>query len=219
MTKLEIGHLMLLITTAITGTAFAGQEPAFQERYPRYHIHTADVIALNFSFTPDFNQTVTVQPDGYITLREVGDVHVQDKTTPEVEQAVRTAYGKVLHDPVVTVELKEFEKPYFVVGGEVTHPGKYDLRGETTVVQAVTIAGGLNDRAKSSEVLLFRRISNDLVEVKKVDMKAMLSAKNLSEDLHLRPGDMILIPRTNISKISRFIPFPSLGMYFNPAVH
>jgi len=194
----------------------AGQQPAFQERYPRYRIHAGDVLALSFSFTPEFNQSVIVQPDGYITLREVGDIHVVDKTIPEVVEAVRTAYSKVLHDPVITLELKEFEKPYFVVGGEVMHPGKYDLRGDTTVVQAVTIAGGLSDRAKSSEILLFRRYSDDLVEVKKVNIKRMLSAMDLTEDLHLRAGDMILVPRTTISKISRFIPVPSLGMYFSP---
>ncbi|HYR88192.1 MAG TPA: polysaccharide biosynthesis/export family protein [Terriglobia bacterium] len=189
---------------------------AFQERNPRYRVHVGDVMDLSFPFTPEFNQTVTVQPDGYINLRGVGDVQVQDKTTPEVVDIVRAAYNNVLRDPAVTVELKDFEKPYFVVGGEVVHPGKFDLRGETTVTQALSIAGGFNDRAKNSEVLLFRRVSDKLVEVKKVDVKRMLAAKDLSEDLHLRPGDMILIPKTKFATISRFIPIPTLGMYFNP---
>jgi polysaccharide export outer membrane protein len=213
MKKLKV----LILILSLSGI-LAGQEPAFQERHPRYRIHEGDVIAFTFSFTPEFNQTVTVQPDGYITLRDVGDIQVLNKTTPEVVDSVRTAYDKVLHDPVVSIELKDFEKPYFVVGGEVGHPGKFDLRGDTTVIQAITMAGGLNDRARSSELLLFRRVSKDTVEVKRVDMKHMVSIKDLSEDLHLRSGDMILVPRTNMSKISRFIPFPSLGMYFNPAV-
>ena len=197
----------------------AAQEPTFQERHPRYRIHAGDVIAFNFSFTPEFNQSVTVQPDGFITLREVGDIQVVEKTSPEVIDAVRTAYAKVLHDPVISIKLKDFEKPYFVVGGEVSHPGKFDLHGDTTVVQAVTMAGGLNDRARSSEILLFRRISKDTVEVKRVDFKRMVAMKDLSEDLHLQSGDMVLVPKSNMAKISRFIPFPSLGMYFNPAVH
>jgi polysaccharide export outer membrane protein len=208
-----IASMVLMFAATLVA---AGQEPAFQERYPRYRIHSGDVLALSFSFTPEFNQSVTVQPDGYVMLRDVGDIHVVDKTVPEVVEAVRTAYNKILHDPVITLELKEFEKPYFVVGGEVMHPGKYDLRSDTTVVQAVTIAGGMSDRAKSSEILLFRRYSDDLMEVKKVNIKQMLSAMNLTEDLHLRAGDMILVPRTTISKISRFVPVPGLGMYFNP---
>src|SRR5438477_4494515 len=109
MKKLKVALLILFLTRTL-----AGQEPTFQERHPRYRIHVGDVIAFNFSFTPDFNQTVTVQPDGFITLRAVGDIQIEDKTTPEVVEAVRAAYGKVLHDPVITVELKDFEKPYFV---------------------------------------------------------------------------------------------------------
>jgi polysaccharide biosynthesis/export protein len=207
-----------LLLVALVGTSL-GQEPSFQERNPRYRIHPGDVIAFNFSFTPDFNQTVTVQPDGYITLREIGDVRVQDKTTPEVIETVRLAYGKVLNDPVITIELKDFEKPYFVVGGEVKSPGKFDLRGATTVVQAVTMAGGFNDRAKTTEVVLFRRISEDTVEAKRINIKRMVNDRDLSEDMHLRAGDLILVPRTNMSKIARFIPVPSLGMYFNPLFH
>ena len=47
--------------------------PTFQERYPRYRLHAGDILDLTFTFTPEFNQTVTVQPDGYINLRGVGD--------------------------------------------------------------------------------------------------------------------------------------------------
>jgi polysaccharide biosynthesis/export protein len=215
MKTLKIALLIFLFAITLR----AQQEPTFQPRHPRYLIHSGDVIAFNFSFTPEFNQTVTVQPDGFITLREVGDIQVQDKTSPEVIDAVRAAYSKVLHDPVISIELKEFEKPYFVVGGEVSKPGKYDLRGDTTVVQAITIAGGTNDRARTAEILLFRRVSKDLVEVKRVDMKRMVSMKNLSEDLHLQAGDMILVPKSNMAKISKFIPFPTASMYFSPGIH
>jgi polysaccharide export outer membrane protein len=148
----------------------------------------------------------------------VGDIQVLDKTAPEVIETVRKAYGRILNDPAISIELKEFERPYFVVGGEVAHPGKFDLRSDTTVMQAVTLAGGLSDRAKSSQLLVFRRVSQDTVEVRKVDIKRMVHNQDLSEDLHLQPGDMILVPRTNMSKISRFIPYPSMGMYFSPAI-
>jgi len=194
----------------------SNQEPSFQERYPRYRLRAGDVLELNFPFSPEFNQSVGVQPDGYINLRGIGEIRVQDKTTPEVVESLRTAYSKILRDPTITVELKDFEKPYFVVGGEVAKPGKYDLRGDTTVVEAITIAGGVSEKSKTSKVLLFRRVSDDWVEVKEVDMKRMLHEQDLSEDLHLHPGDMILVPKSVFAKITRFIPLPNLGMYFNP---
>jgi polysaccharide export outer membrane protein len=216
---------LLLVVTAFEGALpLAGQSgplaqdarPAFQERYPRYRIRPGDVMELSFPFTPEFNQSVTVQPDGYINLRGVGDLRVQDKTTTEVVTALNTAYRGVLREPDISVKLIEFEKPYFIVGGEVAHPGKFDLRGDTTVSQAVAIAGGFSDRAKSSEVVLFRRVSDNWAEVRKVNLKRMLNKQDLAEDLHLRPGDMLLVPRSSLSKITRFIPVPSLGMYFNP---
>src|SRR5437588_8901159 len=65
------------------------QTPTLQERYPRYRLRAGDVLDLNFPFTPEFNQTITVQPDGYITLRALGEMRVQDKDTAEVFKAVR----------------------------------------------------------------------------------------------------------------------------------
>lgn len=190
-------------------------QPSLERRNPRYQLCRGDVLELDFPFTPEFNQTPTIQPDGYITLRGVGDLHVEGQTVPELTQALRTAYGKILRDPVITIALKDFDKPYFIVSGQVGRPGKYDLRGDTTVTQALAIAGGFNDNAKHSQVLLFRQASNDWVEVKKLNLKQMLRTQNLSEDLHLRPGDMLFVPKSAVSKIKPWIPYPSLGLYLN----
>lgn len=192
------------------------QTPSFQQRYPRYRLEGGDVVNLNFRFTPDYNQTVTVQPDGYITLMEVGEMHVKGMTAPELVQALRNAYGPILHDPVITADIKDFQKPYFIVGGQVNRPGKYDLRGDTTVLQAIAIAGDFNERSKVSQVLLLRRVSDEWVETKKVDMKKMLRLRDLSEDLHLRPGDMVFVPKSALPKLEHFIPVPSIGMFMNP---
>src|SRR5437867_9660472 len=91
----------------------------------RYRLRSGDVLGLSFPFVPDFNQTVTVQPDGFITLRALGMLRVESMTVPELTDTLRTEYSTILQDPLVTVELKEFEKPYFVVAGEVERPGKY----------------------------------------------------------------------------------------------
>jgi polysaccharide export outer membrane protein len=176
-------------------------------------------MELTFPFTTEFNQTVTVQPDGFINLLTVGDVRVQDKTTADVVAIVRAAYSKVLHEPAINVRLTQFEKPYIVLGGEVAKPGKYDYTGDTTVIEAVNIAGGFTDKAKRGEVLLFRRVSDKWAEVKKIDIQRMLKKQDLTEDLHLRPGDMVLVSKSPMSKIARYIPVPTVGTYFSPVVH
>lgn len=183
-----------------------------QKRDSRYRLCKDDVLQLTFNFTPEFNQNVTVQPDGYITLQGVGDIHVEGESIPELRQTLKDAYGKILHEPVISIELKDFEKPYFIASGQVGKPGKYDLRGDTTVTQAVAIAGGFNDAAKHSQVYLFRRISNDWVETRKIDVKKMLKDGKLTEDVHLQPGDMLFVPKNAMSKISRFIPYPGVGV-------
>jgi polysaccharide export outer membrane protein len=162
---------------------------------------------------------VTVQPDGYITLRGVDGIRVEGQTIPEVANSLQTAYTKILHDPVINIELKDFEKPYFIVGGEVGHPGKFDLRGETTATEAVAIAGGLRDSAKHSQVLLFRRVSEGWVQTTKINMKKMLHEANLDEDAHLQAGDFLYVPKNTLSKMERFIPTSSISMYANPVPH
>jgi len=196
----------------------AAEHPELHHRNPRYQLVKDDVLQLNFALTPEFNQTVTVQPDGFITLLGVGDLHVEGQTVPDVTESIRAAYSKTLHNPILTVRLTEFEKPYFIAGGEVGHPGKFELRGDTTLTEAVAIAGGFTESSKHSQVWLFRRVSNDWVETRQFNLKKMLKSGNLHEDAHLRPGDMLYVPRNTYSKIKRFIPVATLGTFFNPGL-
>jgi polysaccharide export outer membrane protein len=197
----------------------ASRLPMLQHRNQRYQLHSADVLQLTFPYTPEFNQSVTVQPDGYISLRGAEDIRVEGQTLPEVSKSLRIAYSRVLHDPVINIELKDFEKPYFIVGGEVGHPGKFDLRDETTAAQAVAIAGGLRDSAKHSQILLFHRVPKGWMQVKRLNLKKMLNDANLEEDAYLQAGDFLYVPKNTFSKIQRFIPSSSMGMYANPALH
>jgi protein involved in polysaccharide export with SLBB domain len=192
--------------------------PELHRRNPRYQLCKDDVLQLNFALTPDLNQTVNVQPDGYITLLGVGDLHVEGKTIPEVTESIRLAYAKTLHNAILTVRLTDFEKPYFIVGGEVGHAGKFELRGDTTVTEAVAIAGGFTENSKHSQVWLFRRVSNDWAETQQFDLKKMLKSGNLREDAHLRPGDMLYVPKNTLSKMKRFIPVATIGTYMNPGI-
>lgn len=97
-------------------------------------------------------------------------------------------------------------------------PGKYDLRGVTTASQAIEIAGGFVDFAKNKQVLLFRRYTDDTVEVKVLNLKRVLKNKDLREDVILQPGDMLYVPKTKMAAIDRFLPRSSLGTYFAPAI-
>ncbi len=206
-------------SSAIPGadTGAAPSNPQFSQRYPRYRVVPDDVMDVSFTFSPELNQTVTVQPDGFINLKEVGDIHVQDRTTTEVAELVHKAYANILHDPAITVVLKDFNKPSFIVGGEVHHPGKYDLRENMSVVQAIAVAGSFTDAAKHSEVWLYRRLPDNSVEAKKLNVKKMLASGNVREDIRLQNGDTLFVPQNTISKVKGIVsPRSSVGLTTKP---
>lgn len=186
------------------------QPTGFSERHPRYRLHRSDVLDLAFAFAPEFDQTVTIQPDGFIALRVVGDLHVEGKTVPELTNMLHKSYQTVLKQPNIRVELKDFQQPYFVVGGQVGRPGKYELRDSTTVAEAVAIAGGLTGSSKHSQILLFRVRSEQWVQVIPINLKDLLEKGQLLEDPYLRPGDMVYVPKNFLSKIKEFFPRASL---------
>ena len=193
--------------------------PQLRTRNPRYRLQPNDILELSFRYTPEFDQEVTVQPDGFVQLKGLSnDVKIQGQTVPEVIESIKKAYANVLNDPVVSVVLRDFEKPYFVAGGQVGKPGKYDLRGPTSAAQAIAIAGGFSEYAKNKQVLLFRRYTDDTVEVKVLNLKQALNKKDPREDLMLEPGDMLFVPKTFMATIDRFLPRSSLGTYFSPAI-
>lgn len=190
---------------------------SLQERYPRYTLRSGDSFDLNFEFSPEFNQSLTVQPDGFVSLREIGDIHVSSLTLPELQKVLETKYGSILKQPVISIIPKDLEKSYFIATGEVGKPGKYELRGEITVTEAIAIAGGLApDRAKHSEVVLFRREGDTLGPGKVMDLKKMLKKRDLSEDVYIKPGDLLYVPQNAWSKMRQLIPTPGVGMEMIP---
>ena len=168
----------------------------------RYRITPGDVLEFTFPFVPELNQTVAVQPDGYITLKDIVDLRVQGRTVAQVKADVLTAYTPFVRDPKVTLTLKQFEAPYFVASGEVTKPGRYELRGATTVTQALAVAGGATGKANVSKVLLLRRHAGDDVEVTQVNVTRMYAKHDMSEDPLLRPGDAIVVPKSAFGKLA-----------------
>lgn len=199
-------------------TSSTNANPGLHERYPRYHLRKGDTFDVDFALSPEFDQTVAVQPDGYVTLKGAGSLFVDGQTVPELTESVKEAYAKTLRDPVITIALRDFEKPYFIASGQVGKPGKYDLRSDLTVVEAVAIAGGFTDRSKHSQVVLFRPLPAGGYEAKLLNVKKLLATRNLSEDVHLQPGDLLYVPQNALSKIRPFLPNSSMGAYVGSGV-
>ena len=203
-------------TLASNPTGISSSEPQLEQRYPRYIIQRQDVLKLSFPLSPEMNQTVTVQPDGYINLQNAGGLHAQGLTVPELVDALKKAYAGVLHDPIVDVDLDDFQKPFFTASGQVGKPGKYELRSDITIAEALAIAGGMTPEAKT-QIFLFHKTSNGWVETRKVNMKDILKGKNVNEDASIKPGDMIYVPEKFIANFKKYVPYSfNGGTYITP---
>jgi len=180
--------------------------PIPAERNPRYRMGRNDVLLIFFPLTPELNQKAMVQPDGFISLQSAGSIRVEGLTIPAVIEAVKKAYANILHDPIVDVDLADFQKPFFTVLGQVGKPGQYDLRSDITVTQAIAVAGGFAPTAKT-QVFLYRAVSANWAEVHELKLKDVLNGKNISEDAHIRPGDMIFVPEKFITNFKKYVPY------------
>lgn len=193
-----------------------GDVPELHHRNPRYKIQHSDTLSITFPLSPELDlPKAIVQPDGYINLQGAGSVHIEGMTVPEVVDALKKAYAGVLHEPIIDVDLVDFQKPYFTVSGQVGKPGEYELRHETTIAEAIAMAGGLAPTAKT-QVFFFHRVSSDWLEVKKFNVNDLLHGKNVNEVPRLAPGDMIIVPEKFITKFRKYVPYgvgTGFGLY------
>ena len=205
-TKNQSSNQVVTRNAAADSSATDADRPQLTQRYPRYRINRSDVLNLSFPLSPEFNQTVTVQPDGYITLQGAGSICILGMTVPETSEAIKKAYAKVLHEPIIDVDLRDFQKAYFIVTGQVTKPGQYDLRYDLTASQAIAVAGGFLPTAKT-QVYLYHRSADGWVQARELKLKDFLHGKNVQEDVQIRPGDMIFVPEKTITKVRKYIPY------------
>jgi len=205
----RLGFLLLL-----TGTLLHADEKLHHR--PRYTLRAGDVLDLEYRYTPELNQTVTVLPHGYVNLNVVGDIRISDLTVTQAHDLIVRKLQEKLNDPELNLILKEFQQPYVVVAGEVPKPGKIDLREDTTAMQAILLSGGFSASAKSGQVLLFRKINSEMAEIRVLKLTKVRKTADLEHDIVLEPGDMLLVPRDKVENISRYIKLLNIGTYFNP---
>jgi polysaccharide export outer membrane protein len=196
---------------AATATpAPAGGGPLVVDERERYVIQVSDEVELTYRYTPEFNFTGRIQPDGFISAPVIGDVHIAGYTISQARDVLLKVARQRLRDPEMSFVLKDFVKPLFTVGGEVEKPGQFELRGRVGVLEAVAIAGGFKRSAKGSQVVLLRRFDNDRATARLIDAKALQKMPDPEHDIKLQPGDLIMVPRNKLSYVEPYVPIASL---------
>jgi polysaccharide export outer membrane protein len=174
---------------ASNGPAKATTLPVSAVDNDTYILGGDDVIAVEVWREPDLSGTHTVRPDGKITMPLIKEVQAGGLTPNKVAEAVAEALAKFVNSPDVAVSVEAVRsRRYFVDGEGINRPGAYPLATTTTVLEALTMAGGFREFANKKKIVIMRgdqRIKFNWIEVVK--------GKNLPQNINLENGDRIMV--------------------------
>lgn len=169
-----------------------------------YRIQTGDQLDVKLFYHSELNETVTVRPDGAISLQLVGEAKAAGFTPAELTDALKSAFGKHLRDPEVVVAVKTYAPQRIYVDGEIGKPGIVDYPGEMTLIQALAAAGGMKRSSRSSEVVIIRRDVTKGRQIIVADLRRPAGA-GPAGDTKLLPFDVIYVPRTRIANVNNWV--------------
>jgi len=151
------------------------------------------------------NETVTVRPDGRISLQLVPEITAAGLTPAQLTDSLVQSYAKELANPGITVLVRSFSSQRVYVDGEVNKPGMVALAGPLTVMQSIAEAGGLKDTAKPSQILVIRKTQDNKPLAITVDIDDARNAAQGSQDILLAPYDIVYVPKSAVANVNQFI--------------
>jgi polysaccharide export outer membrane protein len=158
-----------------------------------YVIGSGDRLSIDVWKEPDLSKQVTVRLDGKISLPLIEDVVAGGLTSAELRTQLTEKYRQYVDSPVVSVTVLESHSKKIYLVGKVTKPGEYPLQKNMTVVQAISLAGGLGEWADGSNIRLIRKIKG-VEKTFRVDYDAIVFGKDLAQNVQLEPDDTIFVP-------------------------
>jgi polysaccharide export outer membrane protein len=160
-----------------------------------YILGPEDVLEITVWRNVDLSKTVTVRPDGRISLPLIGDVSAVGKTTVQLADEISGKLKEYKENPQVTILVKEVNSYAIYVLGEVAHPGKFPLKSKTTLLQAVTVAGGFTSTAARNKIVVFRFAKDGAGQIKiKASYDDIVLREGSNQNIELKPGDQIVVP-------------------------
>ncbi len=154
-----------------------------------YVIGIEDVLDIQVWDNKDLNQVVFVRPDGKISLPFVGEIQAGGKTVQQLQDALAELYAKSVKDANVTVIVKEIKSRPVYFSGEFTKTGPVQLTRNLTILQAISVMGGLLPTADAGSGFVVRE-----GKIIPVDFTRLIQMGDVSQNLKLEPGDAVVAP-------------------------
>jgi len=162
-----------------------------------------DVIDIKMWRQEDMNMQVVIAPDGVISYPLVGRIEVAGLTYPELMRVMEKALGKYYNDPSIAVNVVKVSNQKVFVLGEVANPAVLQIENDLSVLEALTRTGGIDPNARTNNLLLIRGGIDDPTLLT-IDIDAVFSKGDLSQNIYLQRGDILLVPSKTIVHVERF---------------
>jgi protein involved in polysaccharide export with SLBB domain len=192
-------------------------EKGSAEEVPEYRLGFGDQVEVKFFNNEQFNELIDVRPDGRITLERIGDIYVNGMTPSQLDSLVTVTYADIIRDPDVTVFVRRFGSYQVYVLGEVKNPGAYPVERNMSIVQVLSVAGGVPFSGAMGSVMVLRQGRNEEIKAVKIDVNYYLAGGRLRlttiekeidvsvNDFFIQPMDIVYVPRTPIASIVEFL--------------
>lgn len=158
-----------------------------------YVIGAEDVLEVVVWRNELLSKRVVVRPDGKISLPLIGDIHAAGLTALQLKDDVEKRLKEYQELPTVTVVVAEINSYYIYILGEVMRPGRFQLKSNISVLQAISLAGGFTNWASQNSMVVLRR-NGDKEDKIRVRYKKIISGSRPEDNIILKPGDTIVIP-------------------------
>jgi len=188
--------VVVLLGGCAARTAVAPPEPVkAQSEKPGddYIIGSGDILDISLWKDEAMTKQVTVRTDGKIVFPLIGEIAAAGRSVGELKQEMVGKLKEYVPEPVLTVDVKQMNSMIVYVTGRVTKPGQYLVNTRVTVLQAISIAGGLNAFAKRGKIKVFRQEDGKTVTFP-FDYDEVIDGENLQQNIVLKRGDVVVVP-------------------------
>lgn len=158
-----------------------------------YRLGPGDVLEISVWQDESLKRQIVVLPDRTISYPLVGEIDVNNKTVGDIRTILTQKLRPYVPDATVTVLLMQINSLTAYVIGKVNNPGQFPINMETTVVQLLAMAGGLNPFAKSGDILILRK-KGSVTQKLAFDYDEVKNGRNLDQNVILQPGDVVIVP-------------------------
>jgi protein involved in polysaccharide export with SLBB domain len=202
-------------------------DPATAKQPSNYLIAVGDTLDIKFTYNPELNElAVPVRPDGRISLQLANDVQAANLTPEQLRKSLAEKYSAELKKPEIAIIVRTFTGNRIYIDGEVVYPGMVEIRGTSTLMQVLSMARGLRDTARLSNVIVIRKDAEGNPMATNIDIRKIINGTDLNLDIVMLPYDIVYVPKSNIANwlqfvdqyINRAVPggFPGWSDFYNP---